>query len=318
RMNGIAFRSLLRFWVPADSLARAAGGNGAGDLAVNSLQIHLSASFQRGEADLTVDRPLADWDEYTVFSDTLAYTEVEFPSTPIPDASAAPVGEDSSVVVDLPAAFAEEAIAASPLSAPIEVMLRPAGADFLTILMSRNSGLAETDLQRPWLELTYSVGGETYTYRSGAAEDTYWGGREGGGPAPDLLIVGSGIRYSALLRFALPDSIPAGATVNSVRLEMELDEAHSLLDLFSFGVTRIDILAGTSDTTYTSFNTLQFDSLVLQPDFPLDPTLMQSWLAAGAPNNGLALRSQDDTQILWAVFRNPRLRVIYSLPPDIY
>ena len=317
RMNGLAFRSLLRFRVPADSLARAAGGSGVADLEEKSLQIRLFASLQMGKTELAVDRPDGAWDEFTVFSDTLTYTsEIAFPSSPILDAAAVAL-EDSSVIVDLPVAFVEEAIGADPLSAQIDVMLRPAGEDFLTILMSRESGLAATNARWPQLEFKYSAGGETHTYHIGAQEDTYWGGRDGEGPPPDLLMLVSGIRYTSHLHFDLPDSIPAGATVNSVRLEMELDEAHSLLDLFTFSVDRIDILPGTADTIYTSFSTLQFDSLAPKPAFALDPTFMQSWLATGAPNNGMALRPQDDTQIIWVVFRNPKLHVVYSLPPDI-
>ena len=51
--------------------------------------------------------------------------------------------------------------------------------------------------------------------------------------------------------------------------------------------------------------------------FVLDRTLIQGWISGGVPNHGLALRPQySDPEVDWVVFQNPRLRVVYSLPPS--
>jgi hypothetical protein len=69
-MNGIVPRSLLRFRMPADSLARALGGADAHDLLMLSLRIQLWTDAEgggRGVPDQRISRPEGFWDETSTF-----------------------------------------------------------------------------------------------------------------------------------------------------------------------------------------------------------------------------------------------------------
>ncbi len=320
RMNGLLFRSLLRFRVPsADSLARAAGESSANGFEVNALRLILQSDpfLQRGgEGKLAVGRPEGAWNEASVFVDTLTATEIDLPVSSIPGIPGAfevSTG-DSSVVIDLTSPFMEQAIDTDALMAQIDLMLLPAEtADFLVLLISKEGEPSG----RPRLELTYSFGGGVHhRYESGAAEDTFWGAQDGGGPAsdPDLLILASGIRYSSILRFNLPDNIPPGASVNSVQLETDVDRDHSLFDSFRFHVSRLDVRPEVGDTLFTKFNAWQFGPE--QPSFVLNRALVQGWVSGDIPNHGMRLTPVDNDVILWVVLENPILKVTYSLPPD--
>lgn len=320
RMNGLRFRSLLRFQVPSvDSLARAAGERSADGFEVSALRLVFESNpfLQRGdEGKLAVGRPDGDWNEASVFVDTLTAAEIDLPALSIPgipEVFEVSTG-DSSVVIDLMSPFIAQAIDRAALMAQIDLMLVPAGAeDFLVVLTSREGEPSG----QPRLELTYSFGGGTHhRYESGALEDTFWGAQEGGGPAsnPDLLILASGIRYSPILRFNLPDNIPPGASVNSVQFETDVDRGRSLFDHFRFHVSRLDVRPEVGDTLFTRFNAWQFGQS--QPSFVLNRALVQGWVSGDIPNHGMRLAPVDNEVILWVVLENPVLKVTYSLPPD--
>ncbi len=318
QMNGLIFRSLLRFRVPsADSLARAAGRNSADGLEVNFLRLHLQGTpaLQLGGGRLAVSRPEGAWDESSVFVDSLTFEETQLDASPIagiPEAFEVS-HTDSSVVIDLKSPAMEGAIVTDSLMAQIDLMLHPTGTEeFLAVWASSEGTLSE----RPRLELTYSFRGDSLrSYRSDAVEDTYWGAREGGGPPSDLLIMASGIRYSSLLRFNLPKNIPPGATVNSVRFEADVDLERSFLIFFRFQVSRLQTQSGVQDTLM--FNTWAFEAEAGQQSFVLNRALVQGWVSGEISNDGMLLSPVDNDQIFWVVFEDPRLTVTYSLPPDV-
>jgi hypothetical protein len=324
RMNGLVFRSLLRFRVDADSLARALGVSWAGAAEVNTFRLYLKPGVPgiKGGPDLAVSRPLSAWDETSVFSDSLSLEEIEMPATALPTASASLVG-DSIVVVDLPAALIQDVLAGAAGSDSVDVLLHPSDGsdDFLTSFVSREGVLLVTPQDRPRFELTYSLAGDSLRYEGGASLDTYWGARDGDGPEPGTLLLASGIRYDPILRFDLPDTIPAGATINSVRLEVDLDQDRSFLSVFPFQIGRLEVLSASGDTTYANYDNpdevQQFVSGASTSSFLIYPPLIQSWLSKSAPNHGLALRAQDLQSLGWVLLLNPRLRIIYSLPPRL-
>ena len=317
QMSGLAFRTLLRFRVPAESLARAAGGSGASDLGVTSLRIVLSgyADRQRLDGMVLVQSPATAWDESSVFADTLTLVETNFSTLLIFEASA--VSVDDSLFVNLPPVVGEDAIRANPQEAQVDLLLAPGGAEeFLKVLVSREAGV---DSLAPRLLFTYSVGGGTYLYETGASADTYWGRRSETLP-PDLLLA-SGVFYASLLRFEVPDSIPSGATVNMAQLLVDIDEAQSYYDVLPFRVDMVGVSAN-GDTTFAQSSASGIYVQSVAPSAPsqtfvLDRTLIQGWISGGVPNHGLALRPQySDPEVDWVVFQNPRLRVVYSLPPS--
>ena len=317
QMSGLAFRTLLRFRVPADSLARAAGGRGTSDLEVTSLRVvlHAYTGRQRQVGKVGVHSPTTAWTESSVFADSLTLVEVKFSSLPIATANA--VSRGDSLIVELPATVGEKAIRANPQAARLEMLLAPTGTEgFLKVLRSR-----ETDDRslRPRLLLSYSVGGARYLYEIGASADTYWGRRSETLP-PDLLLA-SGVFYASLLRFEVPDSIPSGATVNMAQLLVDIDEAQSYYDVLPFRVDMVGVSAN-GDTTFAQSSASGIYVQSVAPSAPsqtfvLDRTLIQGWISGGVPNHGLALRPQySDPEVDWVVFQNPRLRVVYSLPPS--
>ncbi len=322
RMNGLVFRSLLRFRVDADSLARASGVSWAGALDVHAFRLFLKprTSGLLGALDLAVSRPGLAWGETSVFSDTLSLEEIEMPATALSDALTSVVG-DSVVVVDLPVSLVQDALTGGVASDSVDVLVHPTegSEDFLVSFISKDAILLVTPKDRPRFELIYSFAGDSLRYESGAGVDTYWGARDGDGPDPGTLLLASGVRYDPILRFDLPDSIPAGATVNSARLEVDVDLDRSFLSVLPFSVGRVEVLAATGDTAYSNYDNpdevQQFVSGASEPSFLIYPPLIQSWLSKTVPNRGLAIRAQDVQAMGWVVLLNPRLKLIYSVPP---
>lgn len=326
RMNGLVFRSLLRFRVDADSLERASGVSWAGALEVHAFRLFLKprTSGHQGTMDLAVSRPVSAWDETSVFADSLTFEEVEMPATALSGATASTVG-DSIVVVDLPVSLIQDALAGGVSSDSVDLMVHPAEGsdDFLVSFVSRDAILLVTPQDRPRFELIYSFAGDSLRYESGVSLDTYWGARDGDGPDPNTLLLASGVRYDPILRFNLPDSIPVGATVNSVRLEVDVDLDRSFLSVFPFSVGRLKVTEATGDTTYVNFDNLadveaqQFVAGASESSFLVYPALVQSWVSKSVPNHGFSLRGKDTQALRWVVLVNPRLKVIYSLSPGM-
>jgi hypothetical protein len=321
QMNGIAFGSLLRFRVPADSLARAAGGQDASGLTVQSLRVILGTipNLVRGDGELSVEEPRGEWSESTAFVDSLAFVEIPFASVPLPDVRAVHTEVDSTVRVDLPVSAAESAIQADPQDAEIELMLGPMdGEEFVAVMVSREVSAEEGAVdRRPRLELQYSVDAQDYLYESNAIADTYWSRREGGGPASDVLLLSSGIRYSSILRFDFPDSIPSRSTVNSVVFEVDVDRDRSLYDFFLFQVDKVEFDPDIGDTTFTNFDNDLFESDTTTLSIEVNRALVQGWVTGEFPNHGMALRASDNTRVTWVTLERPRLTIVYSLPPEL-
>ena len=330
RMNGLVFRSLLRFQVDADSLARASGVTWTGALEVHAFRLYLKprTSGIQGTLDLAVSRPESAWDETSVFSDSLSLEEIPVPATALPVASSRTVG-DSVVVFDLPVSLIQDAFIGANAMVPLDVMVHPAegSEDFMASFISRDAILLVTPRDRPRFELIYSFAGDSLRYESRASQDTYWGARDGDGPGSEMLLLASGVRYDPILRFDLPDSIPAGSTINSVRLDIDVDLDRSFLGVFPFSVGQIQVLAETGDTSYANYDAIdeygdvhasqEFTSGSPQATISLFPPLVQGWISKAVPNHGFALRARDIQTVGWVVLLNPRLRVIYSQPPEM-
>ncbi|MDA0749013.1 MAG: hypothetical protein O2954_21040 [bacterium] len=315
-MNGLIFRSLFRFQVKADSLARAGGGAGVTDLIVTSAQVHLvqRSILKRGVGELTVHRPDAVWTESTIFADTLTFVEVAFPFSPIAGATTTTV-LDTTILVDLPGDYVQAALVANPQLADVEFLLAPGGSEeFITGMITRNGATPGTE-QYPVMTLNYTVKGTSYTDSIRIWEDTFYGGGYNGGPGPGQLLLSSGIRYGALFRFAFPDSIPKGATVAGAELQLTANPEKSVFVGFPFGVDRVEVAVTAGDTTFTRFNTwLAAES---SGSFLLNQSLVQGWVSGAVPNLGLALRPRNDAVINWLLLDPPRLKLTYSIPPPL-
>lgn len=320
RMNGILFRSLLRFDISLDLLLDAAGVEDVDALTIESVEVtlrRLEASFQRGQAAITVSRPDRAWDEFTQFVDSASTSEISLPATPISGAAATPSGEDALRVV-LPVSVFSEASQGTDATFPIEILLGPdAGDDFLAVFASR-----DTAAWAPELEVVYSANGRLLPpYTTASSSDTYWAARDDrGGPASDLLLVQSGIRYSAMLQFDTTGvDIPLGATINAVELHLDTDE-RSFVEMvrFPFKVVRVDVTSGSplvGDNRFTDF--LEVSPGMVDAAHALDPVLLQGWPSEPFLNNGLSLSALSHQHVAWLVAGRPWLQITYVEPPEI-
>ncbi len=320
KMNGILFRSLLRFDISLDLLLDTAGVEDVDALTIESVEVtlrRLEASFQRGQAAITVSRPDGAWDEFTQFVDSASTSEISLPATPISGASATPSGEDALQVV-LPVSEFSEASRGAGTTIPIEILLGPDdGDDFLAVFASRDTlGWA------PELEVVYSANGRLLPpYTAVSSSDTYWAARDDrGGPASDLLLVQSGIRYGTMLQFDTTGvDIPFGATINAVELHLDTDD-RSFVEMvqFPFTAVRVDVTSGNpivADNRFTDF--LEVSPGLADTVLALDPVLLQGWPSESFLNNGLSLRASRNQHVAWLVAGRPWLRVTYVRPPEI-
>ena len=316
QMNGFLLRSLLRFSVP-DELS---GGVPPG-LTIDSLHVTLGVRSARlvENASLIALRPDSPWEELQTYVDTLTLVETEVLATPIPDA-VAQVFEDR-VRIDLPVSIMEDAIDAG--SETVEILLQPDGeASFLLDIYARET----TSGQIPELEAVYRVGDVTARAAVQTDADTYWSARVNGGPPEDLAILSEGLFYGSVLNFDLPN-IPPGATINSAKLQLDIDLDRSFFSSFAFEIYGLRIAEG--DTAFTRFN----EKLLLEPataTYTMNQTLIQAWISGARENHGLALSPLNFTSatglpallnspplIRWLVLKDVRLNLIYSLPPEL-
>ena len=317
RMSGIVLRSLLRFRMPADSLARGAGGASARDLVMTSLQVHLRAHGDgggRGVPDLQVSRPEGVWDETSTFvSGTDPVTHVDVPASLL---SAATVSDDGAgrLTVDLPRLILDDALDIDATAPFLEVMLHPApGSEFLTVLTSGDASGPGTEGRRPRIEFLFAVGGEAHRFETGSVDDTYWGARADDRPETDRLMMASGIRYGSRLRFDVPNL--TRRIVYSATLEIEVDPDRSFFDIFPFQIDRVDEGAESGRLRYTTYDSSRFtsDSRTGTVRLPLDRALVNGWANGAIPNHGVALRPRDDARLAWVVIRSSSLKVVYVL-----
>lgn len=319
-MNGLLLRSLLRFTVP-DELS---GGMPPG-LELDSLRVNLGIRSARlvENASLIALRPDSPWEELQTYVDTTRWVESEVLATPIPGA-VAQVFEDR-IRVDLPVSLLKNAIEAGDQS--VEIMLQPAGeASFLLDIFAREATDIRADAPIPELEAVYRVGDVTERAAVQADADTYWSARVNGGPSEDLAILAEGFFYGSVLDFDLPN-IPQGATINSAKLQLDIDLDRSYFSSFPIEIYGLRIAEG--DTAFTRFN----ERLLLEPataTYTINQTLIQAWISGVRENHGLALSPvsfvslrglpmplNSPPLIRWIVLRDVRLNLIYSLPPEL-
>jgi hypothetical protein len=346
RMNGMVFRSLIKVRINVDSLAVAAGLVGASDIELNSLSVHLwrRSHLTRGEGEMSVHQPLDSWDEFSVFADTLTFLEIDFPYSPTP-MSVVQESVDSLVTIEYPRDELTAAVRDNPGDARIDLLIAPlAVGDFLAGFHTKDDTISAVTIGRnPTYVLAYTVRDTVRIHEQEVYEDMYWAARDGDGPGEDVIVLSTALRYTPIWRFDLPTSIPPGASVAAAQLLLDVDPDKSLFEPFAFGVNRIDV-NDVGEERFNMFQTFRLtprpeaagtiydvDELVVQsgvtswlpalnqgetPALVLDISLPQSWLSGEIPNNGIALRSRDDTSLNWIVFKNPRLKLVYSTPPD--
>ena len=320
QMNGFLLRSLLRFNVP-DELS---GGVPPG-LVLDTLRVNLGIRSARlvENASLIALRPDSPWEELQTYVDTISLVESEVLATPIPNA-VAQVFEDR-VRIDLPASLLKDAIDTG--SPSLDILLQPDGeAPFLLDIFAREATDIRADAPIPELEAVYRVGDVIERAAVQTDADTYWSARVNGGPPEDLIILSEGLFYGSVLNFDLPN-IPQGATINSAKLQLDIDLDHSYFSSFPFEVYRLTIAEG--DTSFTRYNEL----LLIEPitaTYTINHTLIQAWISGARLNHGLALSPLNFTSttglpallnspplIQWIVLKDVRLNLIYSFPPEL-
>lgn len=318
RMNGFVYRSLLRFEVDLDSMG--IEENSIDELKIESLSLSLSvrSSQNKGKNDISIGKPGIPWDELSTFVDTLSGIETEVHFVPIQGALAVLKG-DSVLMVDLPESFIKSALVSGPSNVEIELILLPdESSDFILELISGDAlDLLESE-NRPKVEIHYSMEGKELRYVTEIKEDTYWGERFRGGPNLDQLFLSTGIVYSSILHFKLPNSIPIGSTINSVKLELDVNDEYSFFDVFSFRIDQITIDPLTGDSTFVVIENRQLKQGGSNFDLSLSfRPIVQNWLSKRYSNHGLVLRPvQTYSKMEWVALRNANLRLIYSTPPN--
>ena len=320
QMNGFLLRSLLRFEVP-DQLS---GGVPPG-LTIDSLRVNLGIrSAQLVEnASLVALRPDSPWEELQTYVDTISLVESEVLATPIPDAVAQVV--EDRVWIDLPVSLLKDAVDTGALS--VEILLQPDGeAPFLLNIFAREATDIRADAPIPELEAVYRVGDVIERETVQADADTYWSARVNGGPPEDLAILAEGFFYGSVLNFDLPN-IPQGATINSAKLQLDIDLDRSHFSSFPIEIYGLQIAEG--DTAFTRFNA-EFPIEPATATYTINQTLIQAWASGARENHGLALSPLNFTSVTglpallnspplirWIVLRDVRLNLIYSLPPEL-
>jgi hypothetical protein len=267
--------------------------------------------FERLEGTISVELPDYAWNEFTAFADTLEFVEVAVPSTPILGARLE-ADSDSTYVVSLPTGLLQAA------SDSVDVLLAPrSGQEFLAAIVSRNEQLGNEAHQHPLMVVSYRVNGVDLRYEVESSADTYWVGRDDQPRDGDALVLSSVVRLIPVMRFAIPDSFPAGATVVSSKLTVDVDSDRSLygtVSTFPFGVDGISLDPTTGDTIESRFNSWAFEEGVAA-EYNLNQALVQGWIKGDAPNLGVMLKPRLITIAEWVAMRNPRLVIVYSLPP---
>ena len=320
QMNGFLLRSLLRFNVP-DELS---GGVPSG-LTIDSLRVNLGIRSARlvENASLVALRPDSPWEELQTYVDTTRWVEAEVLATPIPGAVTQVFAD--RVRIDLPVSLLKDAIESSSLS--MEILLQPDGeAPFLLDIFSREATDIRADAPIPELEAVYRVGDVTERVAVQTDADTYWSARANGGPSENLAILSEGFFYGSVLNFDLPN-IPQGATINSAKLQLNIDLDRSYFSSFPIEIYGLKIAEG--DTAFTRFN----ERLLIEPataTYTINQTLIQAWISGVRENHGLVLSPvnfvslggvpvplNSPSLIRWLVLKDVRLNLIYSLPPEL-
>ncbi|MCH2664265.1 hypothetical protein MK139_07960 [bacterium] len=321
RMNGVNYLSLYRVELsPTDFPSGSASG-----LTVDSLFIELSVLGNLSRGDLGaihVFVPDEAWSEVRAFVDTSDFQASSFARSPLLDVT--PALADSTVIVPLPNSLLTAAIAADPSSPVIEFGLAAADGseNFVVAVGSRE---ATNQSGAPVFVAHYADGAGVT--RTGVSLDTYFADREAD-PADGELLIQTGVFSAALMQFDLP-TIPDAATVNVVELTMDYDSDRSFLSSLRLQIERVSVSG--SDTTFALASGNTLNKQIINPlsstfSMYLDQLMFHGWMSGEWENQGLILNplvlnpvfeSVPDLRYEWAVFSNPRLRIVYSLPPPI-
>ena len=316
-LNGIGVTTLVQFTIPTDSLVAFTGGV---DLTIEQARILLYRRVEEssGEGTLTLWETLSPWDDLSSFTDTTGTLQTP-PSLARIDPSDVIQSGDTTVIDLAPSFVLSKLGLAEGAGDPdtVSIALQAAsGGQFLTSWVSSNAFGDDLE-RRPSIELT--VPGpdnvpQKFSFIS--TTDTYYGSLVASGPEPSALIVGSGIRFWTHMVFSFPESLPVEATINSAILEMDIARVESFPITFSMQVDRLLIDSTTGDSLLVPG--LGKTILVGETGtrFEMGPFIVQDWTSERVPNDGLVLRSVGTEDLLtWLVFKNPKLTIVYSLPP---
>jgi hypothetical protein len=317
-LNRIEVTALLRFIFPTDTLLARSGGQ---DISVVSARVRLVRRPREsvGEPQYTVWETRSGWGEQSIFADTTRRVEAPVSLVRIDSVRVTQAGDTTAI--DLPASFVRGRFRLSGRAAnepdTLAIALQAgAGAQFVTSWVSTDVEAAEEPLT-PHIDLTLRTpdgGRATLSYR--ALEDTFYGVRQGSGPDAASLTVGTGIRYWTYLTFALPDSLPRRATINSARLEAEVAQNGSFPADMVLGVERLVISPATGDTSIAQGGTAEVLVGATSLSVEIGPIVVQAWTSGQAENHGVVLLPVGGADLLsWVALRNPRLAVVYSVPP---
>ena len=315
-LNGIGVTTLVQFTIPTDSLVAFTGGV---DLTIEQVRILLYRRVEEssGEGTLTVWETLSPWDDLSSFTDTTGTLQTP-PSLARVDLSDV-IQSGDTTIIDLAPSFVLSKLGLAEATGDpgtVSIALQAAsGGQFLTSWVSSN-GFGDDLERRPTIELTVPGSDDVpQKFSFVSTTDTYYGSLVASGPEPSALIVGSGIRFWTHMVFSFPESLPVEATINSALLEMDIARIESFPITFSLQVDRLLIDSTTGDSLLVPGLGITIPVGETGTRFEMGP-FIQDWTSERVPNDGLVLRSVGTEDLLtWLVFKNPKLTIIYSLPP---
>jgi hypothetical protein len=318
RMNGVRYVSLFEMaFDPADL----PGGNGSGQ-AVDSLFVELKilGNIKRGNLGrVIVSLPAETWSESRSFVDTTDFAENSFNQVEIADVVPALV--DSTVRIPLPVDLLADAIGMNPTNPVVAFSLTGSGLDedYLIAVSARDT-VGSTNAAELVAYLSGPDGQQVS--RAKTTMDTYFAERLAN-PEPGEILLQTGVFSAGVIRFDLP-SIPESATVNIVELTMDFDIDRSFLTSLRLRFERLIVVDG--DTTFSVASGNPVNEQIINPTsspfvMTLDQLLFHGWMTGTNENHGLIINPIFDIVLdlryEWGLFTNPRLRIVYSLPPSI-
>ncbi len=315
RMNGIDYVSLLKVsLLPTDF-----PGGSAAALTVDSVFVELRVlgNLNRGTlGQVLVSVPDDVWSETQTFVDTTDFETTLLSRTALLEVT--PTQTDSTIRIPLPAHLLTDAIAADLNLPTLEFALSGAtGAeDYLIVVGSRE---ATESGKTPQLVAQFV---DAAPARADIVLDTYFADRISP-PGPGEILLQTGVFSAGVIRFDLP-SIPESATVNLVELTMDFDTDRSFLASLRLRVERLNVSGADTTFSVSSGNALN-EQIVSPASSPfvmnLDQLLFHGWMSGSSENRGLIINPvfdiTPDLRYEWGLFTNPRIRVVYSLPPPI-
>jgi hypothetical protein len=319
QMNGIHYVGLMEMGFEPSDLP----GGSAGSLVVDSLfvELRILGDLTRGDLGaMVVSVPNEPWSELRAFVDTTNFLGSSFDHNPIADAL--PTRIDSTIRVALPVSLFQDAVIASPTN-PVVAFGLSGGADGdsdFMIVVSANDTLASANA--PQLVAYLSGPDGSAIARARTTKDTYFAERRST-PGEGELLIQTGVFYAGVLRFDLP-AIPETATVNLVELTMDYDFDRSFLSSLRLRIEQLSVVNGDTSFAVVSGNFLN-EQIVSPTSSPfkmnLDQLLFHGWMSGARVNEGLIINPifeiVPDLRYQWALFTNPRVRIVYSLPPSL-